>query len=51
MLDILTNETDMFVDLLTQSKSSLASELMAELKSYTTSAKDEFARMHSELGM
>jgi len=51
MMDILSNEPDMFMDLITEAKSSLASELMGEVKSYTTSARDELTVMHSEMGI
>ena len=51
MLDILTEEPDLFSDLIAEAKTDLASELMAELKSYTQSARDELAVLHNELGV
>merc|ERR1712137_754683 len=51
MLEILNEEPELLSDLLGEAKTSLASELMAELKTYTKASKDELAVMHGELGI
>ena len=51
MLEILSGEPDLLTDLIDEAKSNLTSELMAEVKSYTRSARDELALLHAELGI
>jgi len=51
MLDILTEDPALLTNLVSDAKTSLASELMGELRLFTKSTKDELAVMHAELGV
>lgn len=51
MLDILNDDPALLSDLLNEAKTSLASELMGELRTYTNASKDELSVLHGELGI
>lgn len=51
MLEVLSSDNDFLRNMIEEAKTTLASELMAGLKAYKATAKDELALMHSELGI